>query len=95
MHIRQGQAEIEDVQWNVGSGTLTVRATRPQGYSGNIYLHIPKGFAFKDPTGLWLAKEVKEGCLTVRYPVDFKAGATLEKSFVLVPSASLLAPPAK
>lgn len=93
MHVRQGQAEIEDVQWNSGSSTLMFRATRPKGYRGNVYLRIRKGLAFKDPAGLWIAKDVNEGCLIVRCALNFESDTAIEKSFVLVPEASLISKP--
>jgi hypothetical protein len=86
MHVRQGQADIEHAHWDPSTLTLTVRASRPDGYQGNVFLRVPKGFAFKDPSGLWLGKDENEGCLIVRCALQFKSGASVQKTFLRIPS---------
>lgn len=87
MHIRQGQAEIEDIHWDPDTLTITIRATRPNGYRGNLFLRVPKGFAFKDPTGLWLGKDANEGCVIVRGPLEFNNRAIFQRTFVRIRGA--------
>ena len=82
MHVRQGQAEIESAHWDSDSLTLTVRATRPDGYQGNLFLRVPKGFAFQDPRDLFLAKDENDGSLIVRCPLNFNDGTIFQRSFV-------------
>ncbi len=73
LHIRQGQAEIEQCQWDEAKKELTITAVRPAGYRGNIYVRAPKGFAVAEPAGLWLARDGADTSLIVRYPVEFGA----------------------
>lgn len=71
LHIRQGQAEIQDCRWDDARMELTITAVRPAGYQGSIYVRAPKGFAVADPAGLWLARDGVDSSLIVRYPVSF------------------------
>ncbi|MCX6620035.1 MAG: hypothetical protein NTY38_02945, partial [Acidobacteria bacterium] len=71
LHLRQGQAEIESCRWDAAAKELTITAVRPAGYRGNIYVRAPKGFAVKEPAGLWLARDGGDSSLLVRYPVEF------------------------
>src|SRR5208337_1353429 len=66
MHVRQGQAEIEDCRWDEASMTLTVRAQRPAGHDGSIYVRAPKGWALAEPKGLWLARDGRDNSLVIR-----------------------------
>lgn len=81
LHVRQGQAEIENAHWDPTNMTLTVRALRPDGERGSLFLRIPKGYAFKDPTGLAVAKDENDGCLIVRCPLQFNNGAHFQRTF--------------
>ncbi len=78
MHIRQGQAEIESCLWNESEKTLTIRAQRPAGLQGNVYLTVPKEMSLKDPAGLWLAKDANDHTLVVRCPFEFRDGNPVE-----------------
>jgi len=71
MHVRQGQAEIQDCRWNAETGTLTIRAQRPKGYKGNLFLYAPKGWALAEPAGLWIAKDGNDESLIVRKALEF------------------------
>ena len=88
MHVRQGQAEIVSVEWLPAAGRLLVEATRPQGYRGHVYLRAPKGWAVKNPLGLYLARDANEGCLIVRCDFDFSEGRRLRRAieFVTIPT---------
>jgi hypothetical protein len=77
MHVRQGQAEIEDCRWDEASMTLTVRAQRPAGHEGSIYVRAPKGLALAEPKGLWLARDGRDNSLVIRKPLVFE-GAPVE-----------------
>jgi hypothetical protein len=72
MHVRQGQAEIEDCRWDEASMTLTVRAQRPAGHDGSIYVRAPKGWALAEPKGLWLARDGRDNSLIIRKPLAFQ-----------------------
>jgi hypothetical protein len=88
MHARQGQAEIEDCRWDRPTMTLTVTATRPRGYRGNIYLSVPKGFAFQNSDGLWIAKDGNDGMVIVRWPFDFSRGEHVMRTLKFIPDPS-------
>ncbi len=70
MHVRQGQAEILDCNWDQDAMTLTIRAQRPAGHEGGIYVHAPKGLAPDNPKGLWLARDGRDNSLIIRKPIE-------------------------
>jgi hypothetical protein len=72
MHVRQGQAEILDCQWTEAGKTLTLRAQRPSGHEGSIYVHAPQGWALAEPKGLWLARDGRDNSLVIRKPLEFQ-----------------------
>ena len=72
MHVRQGQAEIQDCKWDEDAMTLTIRAQRPAGHEGSIYAHAPKGWALVEPKGLWLARDGRDNSLVIRKPMEFE-----------------------
>jgi hypothetical protein len=77
MHVRQGQAEILDCRWDEASMTLAIRAQRPAGHEGSIYVHAPNGLALADPKGLWLARDGRDNSLIIRKALKFE-GEPLE-----------------
>ena len=87
MHIRQGQAEIEACRWDEAKMELTVEARRPAQQRGNVFVHVPKGLALKNPAGLWIGKDGNDNSLVVRVAMDFPRGETVRRtlSFVNVP----------
>jgi hypothetical protein len=80
MHVRQGQDEIESCRWDDTARTLTIRARRPAGLRGNVFLSVPKGVALAEPLGLWIARDANDSTLVVRCPFDFAAGTTVQRS---------------
>jgi hypothetical protein len=74
MHVRQGQAEIEDCRWDEASMTLTVRAERPAGHQGSIHVRAPKGWALAEPKGLWLGRNGRDNSLVIRKLLKFEEG---------------------
>jgi len=71
MHVRQGQAKILDCRWDQATSTLTIRAQRPAGEQGSIYVRAPAGWSLADPKGLWIAKDGRDSSLIVRSAVSF------------------------
>ncbi len=86
MHVRQGQAEIEDCRWDPATGTLRFRARRPAGERGNVFLLAPPGWEVVEPQGLWLAKDGRRSsqALIVRAALDF-SGEPVEKAIRFAP----------
>ena len=52
MHVRQGQSEIIDCRWDKATSTLIIRAQRPAGEQGSIYVRAPAGWSLANPKGL-------------------------------------------
>ncbi len=71
MHVRQGQAEIVNAQWDQAAGELTIEAERPAGYRGSVFVRAPKGLAMKDPKGFFVAKDANDSSLIIRCDFDF------------------------
>ncbi len=73
MHVRQGQAEIEDCRWDAEKMTLSFVAQRPSGQQGNVILLAP-GLAVAEPNGLWLAKDGRRNqSLIISCRINFNA----------------------
>ena len=89
LHTRQGQVEIDDCQWDPGAATLTVRATRPKGERGSIFLLAPKGQCVSDPRELWIAKDGDDESLIIRKAASFD-GEPLEFSVQFTSIESVL-----
>jgi hypothetical protein len=85
MHIRQGQVEIQKINWDGTARRLTISATRPKGYTSNLYLRVPPGLALKNPAGRWIAKDANEGCLIVRVAMNFATDTVSRESIDFVP----------
>jgi hypothetical protein len=85
MHIRQGQVEIQKINWDGTARRLTISATRPKGYTSNLYLRVPPGLALKNPAGRWIAKDANEGCLIVRVAMNFATDTSSRESIDFVP----------
>ena len=79
MHVRQGQAEIEQCAWDAARRELTIRARRPAGSRGSVYVAVPKDMPLTDPKGLWIAKDARDGTLVVRVAFEFPDGAAVER----------------
>jgi len=88
MHVRQGQAEIEDCHWDAAKMTLHFRARRPRGECGNIFLLVPPGLRATNPRGLWLVKDGQDQSLIVRCALEFRDGVA-EQSVCFSPTKTL------
>jgi len=84
MHLRQGQAEIEDCVWDAQKLTLTFTAARPQRSRGNVYIRAPKGFALRDIAGLWVAKDGNDQSLVIRCALDFTRSARQTRTLAFI-----------
>ncbi len=74
MHVRQGQLELCDVVWDKRRQVLRGAAVRPKGACGNVYIAAPAGWKPVDYTGIFVAKDARDGTLIIRRPLDFKRG---------------------
>lgn len=74
MHVRQGDAEIEDCRWDAETMTIGLRATRPAGEKGNAFVLVPPGLAVANPESLWIAKDARDGRLVIRCVLEFEGG---------------------
>jgi alpha-galactosidase len=71
MHVMQGETELREVRWDEETMTLSGRATRPAGETGNLFVHAPPGLRVENPRGHWIAKDAAEGSLIIRCRLDF------------------------
>lgn len=87
MHVRQGQAEIEDCQWDAAAMTLKFRARRPAGERSSVFVLAPRGLEVTNPGGLSLAKDGRSGngSLIIRAALDFSGGPE-ERTIRFAPS---------
>lgn len=72
LHVRQGQAEILACRWDEADSMLTLRAQRPAGDRGSIFVRAPYGWAAAKPKGLWLARDGRDNSLIVRCALAFE-----------------------
>ena len=73
MHVRQGEAELLNVEWNSESEVLSGTASRPAGERGNIYIIAPWNFKEKNLNrGLWVAKSATDDSLIIRKSIYFE-----------------------
>ena len=73
MHVLQGKAEVLDVAWDSEKMILNIRATRPEGETGNLFVVAPKGLRVVNPQGNWIAKDAHDEVLVIRRPLRFGA----------------------
>jgi hypothetical protein len=71
MHVRQGQAEIEECRWDAAAATLKLRARRPAGERGNVFLLLPPGWELANAAGLWLGKDPRNNSVVARCAFEF------------------------
>jgi hypothetical protein len=71
MHVMQGQTELTDVRWDAETMTLSGKAMRPAGETGNLFVHAPKGLCVTHPEGLWIAKDGRDETLVIRVQLQF------------------------
>ena len=71
MHVRQGQSEILDCRWDKATSTLTIRAQRPAGEQGSLFVRAPAGWSLANPKGFWIAKDGRDGSLVVWCALSF------------------------
>jgi hypothetical protein len=84
MHVRQGQAEIENCRWDSAANALKFRAQRPAGERGNVFLLVPPGWELANPAGLWLGKDPRNKSVIARCDLEFD-GASVEKTIRFAP----------
>lgn len=85
MHVRQGEAELDTVQWDTGAGELRITARRPAGSRGNVFVRAPAGWAVKDPKDLWLARDGADNSLTIRIAFEFPPSGQVSRTISFVP----------
>lgn len=72
MHVRQGQLDLRDVEWDKRQQVLRGVAVRPKGSRGNVYIAAPAGWKPVDYSGVFVAKDARDGTLVIRRPLDFR-----------------------
>lgn len=72
MHTRQGQAEIVDCKWDQAAMSLRVKAARPKGERGSVFIIAAKGICVRNPQDHWIAKDGHDESLIVRRSLSFQ-----------------------
>lgn len=71
LHIQQGHVEIKNLQWDEAKRCLTIRATRPAGERGSLFLLMPRQYQLVNPDQVSLVKELLDFNVIIRVPVQF------------------------
>ena len=72
MHIRQGQAEIDHLQWDEKTMTLSGTARRAPGERGSLLFAVPPRYIGKNfNAGLTTAKSCFDGTVIVKKNIEF------------------------
>lgn len=71
MHLLMGEMEIVSCRWEEGPRILHVKALRPAGETGSVFLHAPPTMRVSDPRGFWIAKDARDASLLIRARLAF------------------------
>lgn len=74
MHLLMGEVELLEYAWDPATMTLSGRAIRPVGETGNLFINAPEGLRVKNPEGLWIAKDARDRTLIIRVALRFGGG---------------------
>jgi len=85
MHVRQGESELDSVQWDSTAAELRITARRPAGSTGSVYIRAPAGWAVKNPKDLWLARDGADNSLTIRVAFQFAQSGPASRTVSFVP----------
>ena len=72
MHLQQGAAEVEELEWDETRMRLSCTVCRPCGERGSLFFLMPRKYRAIGGKGLGLLKEIKDLNVIVRLPVEFK-----------------------
>jgi hypothetical protein len=74
MHVRQGEAELTDLQWDAEKLILRGIACRPRGEKGNLYIVAPPEYKERNfNRNLWVAKSAINENLIIRKELCFES----------------------
>lgn len=76
MHVRQGEAELRDVQWDTERLLLRGKASRPDGETGSLYVIVPAGYRPRQYRGLHAAVDSRHGTMVLQKGLDFSRRST-------------------
>ena len=85
MHVRQGEAELDSVQWDPAAAELRITARRPGGSTGSVFVRAPATWAVKDPKNLWLARDGADNSMTIRVAFQFPPAGVASRTVSFVP----------
>jgi hypothetical protein len=74
MHMTMGEMDVEDAAWSPETKTFRVRAVRPAGEKGGVYVHAPDNVHVVNFEGLHIAKDGRDNSLVIYIPLDFTDG---------------------
>ncbi len=90
MHLLMGEMEILSSRWDAPSRTLHVKALRPAGEVGSVYVHAPETVRVTTPKGLWIAKDARDSGLLVRARLEFGTEGEAGFSVSFAPLSTVL-----
>ncbi|MDD3925452.1 MAG: hypothetical protein PHT33_02215, partial [bacterium] len=74
MHLLMGEMELQTVDWNAQSMTLSGRAVRPAGEEGSIFIHAPDNLGVRNTGDCYISKDARDNTLVIRVKLDFTSG---------------------
>lgn len=79
MHVMGGEMEIEEFSYDATSMTCRLRANRPAGERGMVFVHAPDSVYVKNFDGLHVAKDARDNSLVIGVPLVFDANGHASK----------------
>jgi len=73
MHVEQGNAEIESLEWDETTKTLKGIVVRPAGEIGNLFFLVPRQLKLINHEKACLMKEVIDMQTVLRLPIEFES----------------------
>lgn len=74
MHMTMGEMDVEEAAWSPETRTFRVKAARPAGEKGGVYVHAPDNVHVVNFEGLHIAKDGRDNSLVIYIPLDFRDG---------------------
>ena len=74
MHMTMGEMDVQEASYNPGTRTLRVKAARPAGEKGGVYVYAPDNVHVVNFEGLHIAKDGRDNSLVIYIPFDFADG---------------------
>ena len=74
MHMTMGEMDVQDASYHPDTRTFRVKAVRPAGEKGGVYVYAPDDVHVVNFEGVHIAKDGRDNSLVLYIPFDFKDG---------------------